>query len=115
MGEKKQNVSFQRAGIFNTSITGVSDLRSRHPERNRTRSCGDTKPAPGQDALLTGGLHFVDILQEVLPLVDDVEGQVIHGQSLVRVVLQALLCYCEVLRVKVIHLLRKLVIPGLKV
>lgn len=79
------------------------------------RSCGDTKPVPGRNALLTRGLHFVDILQEVLPLVDDVEGQVIHGQSLIRVVLQALLCYCEVLRVKVIHLLRKLVVPRLKV
>lgn len=67
------------------------------------------------NALLTRGLHFIDVLQEVLPLVDDIKGQVVHGQSFVCVVLEALFRYCEVFRVKVIHLLGKLIVPRLKV
>ena len=69
----------------------------------------------GRAAPLTGGLHLVDVLQQVLPLVDDVEGQVVHGQRLVCVVLQALLRDCQVLCVEVVHLLRKLVVPRLQV
>lgn len=69
----------------------------------------------GAGVLLTGSLHLVDILQQVLPLVDDIEGQVVHGQGLVRVVLQALLRDREVLRVEVVHLLRKLIVPRLQV
>ena len=83
-------------------------------------ACRATTPrgAPadaGRAAPLTGGLHLVDILQQVLPLVDDVEGQVVHSQRLVRMVLQALLRDCQVLRVEVVHLLRKLVVPRLQV
>lgn len=64
---------------------------------------------------LTRSLHFIDVLQEILPLVDDIKGQVIHGQSFVRMVLEPLLSDGEILRVKIVHLLRELVVPGLKV
>lgn len=67
------------------------------------------------NALLTRSLHFIDVLQKVLPLVDDIEGQVVHGQSFVCMVLEALFCYREIFRVKVVHLLRKLIVPRLKV
>ncbi|KAA8586161.1 hypothetical protein FQN60_007730 [Etheostoma spectabile] len=47
---------------------------------------------------LTGGLDFVDVLQQLLALVDDIEGEVVHGQGLVGVVLQPLLGQRQVLR-----------------
>lgn len=69
----------------------------------------------GWKAFLTGGLDLIDILQKILSLVDDVKSQVIHGQGFVCVVLQALLCDRQILRIEVIHLLGKLIIPRLKV
>lgn len=64
---------------------------------------------------LTRGLHFIDILQQILSLVDDIKGQVIHGQGFVCMVLESLLCYRKIFSVKVIHLLRELIIPRFKV
>lgn len=66
-------------------------------------------------SVLTGGLDFVDVLQQLLPLVDDIEGEVVHGQGLVCVVLQPLLSQRQVLRVEVIHLARQLLVPRLQV
>ena len=60
---------------------------------------------------LTGGLHLGDVLQQLLALVDDVEGQVVHGEGLVGVVLQPLLRQGQVLRVKLAHLLGQLLVP----
>lgn len=60
---------------------------------------------------LTRGLDFVDVLQQLLPLVDDIKGEVVHGQSLVSVVLQPLLSQRQVLGVKIIHLTRQLLVP----
>lgn len=64
---------------------------------------------------LTRGLDFVDVLQQLLALVDDVEGEVVHGQGLVGVVLQLLLGQRQVLGVEVTHLTRQLLVPGLQV
>ncbi len=60
---------------------------------------------------LTRGLDFVDVLQQLLSLVDDIEREVVHGQGLVSVVLQPLLGQRQVLRVKIIHLTRQLLVP----
>lgn len=65
--------------------------------------------------VLTRGLDFVDILQQLLSLVDDIEGEVVHGQGLVSVVLQPLLGQCQVLCVEIIHLTCQLLVPGLQV
>lgn len=46
---------------------------------------------------------------------DDIERQVVHSEGFVCVVLEALLRYREIFRVKVIHLLRKLIVPRLQV
>lgn len=69
----------------------------------------------GWRTFLTRGLDFIDILQKILSLVDDVESQIIHCQGFVCVVLQALLGNGQVLCIKVIHLLGKLIIPRLEV
>jgi len=63
---------------------------------------------------LTGGLHLIDVLQQLLSLVDDVEGEVVDGQGLVGVVLQLLLRQRQVLRVKFTHLARQLLAPRLQ-
>lgn len=60
---------------------------------------------------LTRRLDFVDVLQQLLPLVDDVKRQVVHGQGLVGVVLEPLLGHRQVLCVKVALLTRQLLIP----
>lgn len=60
---------------------------------------------------LTRGLDFVDVLQQLLALVDDVEGEVVHGQGLIGVVLQPLLSQRQVLRVEIIHLAGQLLVP----
>lgn len=65
--------------------------------------------------VLTRGLDFVDILQQLLSLVDYIEGEVVHGQGLVSVVLQPLLGQRQVLRVKIIHLTCQLLVPRLQV
>ena len=124
-----QSIRSQRVGhdwMTNITFTWVKASTRLHsesrcntwiPGRAAHRAVG-LRGAPadaGRAVLLTGGLHLVDVLQQVLPLVDDVEGQVVHGQGLVRVVLQALLRDREVLRVEVIHLLRKLIVPRLQV
>lgn len=61
--------------------------------------------------VLTRGLDFVDILQQLLALVDDVKGEVVHGQGLIGVVLQPLLSQRQVLRVEIIHLASQLLVP----
>lgn len=66
-------------------------------------------------SVLTRGLDFIDILQQLLSLVDDIEGEVVHGQGLVGVVLQPLLGQRQVLRVKIIHLTCQLLVPRLQV
>ncbi len=43
------------------------------------------------ECVLTWGLNFCDVLQEFLSLVYDVEGEVVHGESFVCVMLQSLL------------------------
>lgn len=69
----------------------------------------------GWRTFLTRGLDFIDILQKILSLVDDVESQIIHCQGFICMVLQALLGDGQVLCIKVIHLLGKLIIPRLEV
>ena len=64
---------------------------------------------------LTRRLHLVDVLQQLLSLVDDVEGEVVDGQGLVGVVLELLLGQGQVLRVKLTHLARQLLVPRLQV
>lgn len=64
---------------------------------------------------LTRGLDFVDVLQQLLTLVDDIEGEVVHGQGLIGVVLQPLLSQRQVLRVEVVHLACQLLVPRLQV
>lgn len=61
--------------------------------------------------VLTRGLDFVDVLQQLLALVDDVKGEVVHGQGLIGVVLQPLLSQRQVLRVEIIHLACQLLVP----
>lgn len=61
--------------------------------------------------VLTRGLDFVDVLQQLLALVDDVKGEVVHGQGLIGVVLQPLLSQRQVLRVEIIHLASQLLVP----
>jgi len=65
--------------------------------------------------VLTRGLDFVDVLQQLLALVDDIEGEVVHGQGFVGVVLQPLLGQRQVLRVELGHLTRQLLVPRLQV
>lgn len=62
-------------------------------------------------SVLTRRLDFVDILQQLLSLVDDIEGEIVHGQGLVSVVLQPLLGQRQVLRVEIIHLACQLLVP----
>ena len=66
-------------------------------------------------SVLTGGLDFVDVLQQLLSLVDDIEGEVVHGQGFVSVVLQPLLGQSQVLCVEIIHLTCQLLVPRLQV
>lgn len=54
---------------------------------------------------LTRRLDLRDILQQLLSLVDDIKGEVVHGKRFVRMMLQPLLSQCQILRVKVAHLL----------
>lgn len=60
-------------------------------------------------------MDFIDVLQQLLSLVDHVKGEVIHGQSLVGVVLQPLLSQRQVLCVKFVHLSGQLFVPRLQV
>lgn len=64
---------------------------------------------------LTRGLDFIDILQQLLSLVDDIEGEVVHGQGLISVVLEPLLGQCQVLCVEIIHLSSQFLVPRLQV
>lgn len=64
-----------------------------------------------RSTVLTRGLDFVDVLQQLLTLVDDIEGEVVHGQGFIRVVLQSLLGQRQVLGIKIIHLPCQLLIP----
>lgn len=60
---------------------------------------------------LTGRLDLCDVLKQLLPLVNDVEGQIVHGERFVGVMLQPLLCQSQVLGVKVVHLLGQFLVP----
>lgn len=62
-------------------------------------------------SLLTRRLDLGHVLQQLLALVDDVVGQVVHGERLVCVVLQPLLRQRQILGVEVTHLLGELLIP----
>lgn len=55
-------------------------------------------------SMRTRGLDVADIMQQLLSLMDDIKCEVVHGQGLVSMKLQPLLCNCQVLCVKIIYL-----------
>lgn len=69
----------------------------------------------GSGPSLTWGLDLGDVLQQLLSLVDDVEGQVVHGKGFVCVMLEPLLSQSQILGVEVVCLLGQLLVPWLQV
>lgn len=51
---------------------------------------------------------------QILALLDDLEGHVVHGQLPFCVALQPLLRQCQILCVEVIHLPKQVLIPGVQ-